>query len=106
MSLALLLSLWGCGQDALDPGLECAEDGSFGCCADADCADGEICHFSYTCYTQRGERRCSEPAGDRQCHQACNTEGSLEECDNIGEACQQVEHVQGGDRIEQALICF
>lgn len=106
MSALLLMWLFSCGGEEPTPKELCIEDGGYGCCEDADCADDEVCHFSYTCYIQQGERRCSEPAGDRECHQLCTEDGSLDGCDAIGEACQQVDHVQGGDRIEQALICF
>ena len=106
MSALLLLLLAGCGGEEPTPEALCIEDGGFACCADADCGADEVCHFSYTCYVQQGELRCSEPVGDRQCHQTCTEDGNLNECDAIGEACQVVEHVQGGDRIEDALICF
>ncbi|MCB9793120.1 MAG: hypothetical protein H6741_10375 [Alphaproteobacteria bacterium] len=100
----LALTLAACTPEPT-PGELCEAEGAE-CCADADCGADEICHFSYTCYTRDGELRCSEPVGDKQCHTLCTEDTGLGDCPGLLEVCQTVEHVQGGDFIDEVSACF
>lgn len=103
--IATLLLLLACGEDPTPYAL-CVEDGSAECCEDADCSGDAICHFSYTCYERDGALTCSEPIGDKQCHDLCTPDSGLGDCEDLGQVCQAIEHVQGGDQIESLDACF
>lgn len=103
--MLLLTWLLACGeQDDPDPADLCRDEGTADCCSDDECADGSICHFEYTCFTRGGRWECSEPAGTNECHELCTDTGFS--CDELEQACQDVQHVQGGSSYEDITACF
>lgn len=70
------------------------------CCGDAECDDGFVCNFNYTC----AGLECSDPTGDARCHQACGDEEMT--CDDMTQECQHVPHGQGTAELGEVLACF
>lgn len=104
--MILLWVLLACTGEGDDPLGDCRADASALCCADADCGDAQICHYSYTCATIGGQLSCSEPEGDKRCHDLCGSDTGLGECPEAVETCQLIEHQQGGDEIVTLGACF
>jgi hypothetical protein len=95
LTLALLL---GCGDPRRDaPAAEC--------CADEECGEGQLCHFSYACRELDGARICDAPTGDRRCHDLCGQDTAAP-CDDAGQFCQTLSHAQGEDVYETVSACF
>lgn len=104
--MSLILLLLACADPPYDPVAECEAEGR-ACCSNSACAEDEICHFVYTCTERAGELSCSEPTGDRACHQLCSEgDGEAFVCEDPTQTCQQVEFVQGGDSIGSETACF
>lgn len=102
LTIALLL---GCAEPRRDdPAADCRAAGAE-CCADAECGEAQICHFSYACRELDGARICDEPTGDRRCHDLCG-EDTAAPCVEAGEFCQSLSHAQGEDVYETISACF
>lgn len=105
LTLALLLA---CGsKDDPDPSEVCRDEGTWGCCSDDECDDDSLCHFQYTCATRGDAWTCTEPVGDRQCHQLCAEDtGGASQCEVLSQECQAIQHAQGTDYYEDVTACF
>ncbi|HJN73860.1 MAG TPA: hypothetical protein QGF58_08010 [Myxococcota bacterium] len=105
--IALVLSLACTGDDDIDPGVLCREEGTATCCYDEDCSSG-FCWHSWTCVTKKGRLVCEAPVGDRQCHELCTFDsgGESDDCPILTEECQGYPHAQGDDYEETISACF
>ena len=104
--ISLLFALACTGDDDVDPGVLCREEGTSECCYDEDCPSG-FCWNTWTCHTQKGRLVCEDPVGDRECHSLCTLEsGESDDCTDLTEECQSYPHSQGQDFEETLTACF
>jgi len=73
------------------------------CCADSECAEGQICDFNYLCSVMGDHSvECSGWSGSRACLDPCADDGS---CAEAGLTCVEREQFQGGDYAPTYRLC-
>ena len=100
--LVVTLACGGTSSTEPSPYEVCKADAS-PCCADSECAEGQVCDFAYICSVMGDHSvACSGGTGSRTCLDACADDGT---CADPALTCVEREQFQGGDYAPTYRLC-